>query len=72
MFIFAANDGTDMLANSISGLVMVPSNFGLRYFLKYIQLMLWSIMKFFPVFLVFYRLKLKLYMSNFSQRYATL
>ena len=42
----------------VSDLLMVSSNFALRYFLKYIQFMSWSIMKFFLVLFQFYRLKL--------------
>ena len=45
-FIFATNDGIDML---VSGLVMVHSNFTLRYILKYIQLS-WSVKKLYSVF----------------------
>ena len=33
----------------VSGLAMVPSNFALRYFHKYIQFMPYPIMKFYPV-----------------------
>ena len=37
----------------VSGLVMVPSKFDLRYFLKYIEFITWSIMKFFLALLHF-------------------
>ena len=68
MFIFTTNDGIDMVANS-------GQWFGDCAFKSCPQIYAnnsWSIMKFFPVCLHFYRLKLKLYISNFSQRYATL
>ena len=71
-FIFATNDEIDMLADPSQWFGDGTSNLTLRHFLKYIQFMLWSIMTFFPVFLHIYHLKLKLYMSNISQQYATL
>ena len=57
MFIFATNDGIDMLAILVNGLEMVPSNVTLKYFLEYTQFMPWSVMKLFPVFLHFCFLK---------------
>ena len=58
MFIFATNDEIDMISNSGQRFGDGTLNFSLRYFLRYIQFMPWSIMKIFHVFLHFCRLKL--------------
>ena len=42
-FIFATNDGIDMLANSSQSFGDGTFKFALRYILKYIQFMSWSV-----------------------------
>ena len=62
-FIFATNDGIDIL---VSGLVMVPSNFTLRYILKYIQFMYWSVKKLYNVFALLSSKTEKVYGQSFT------
>ena len=73
MFIFATNDGMDMLANSSQWFCdgtfkLCPQIFSQRYTIH--ALVNHEVLP--CVFLPFCRLKLKQYMSNFSQRYARL